>query len=246
MIGLVFLYFIVETFVMLLKPSPAAMKSKCASNMKQINLAFLQYVQDYDNRLPPMQATVYNKTVSWRYLVSTYTRDKSVFQCPVNPANHQSDLEQDGFFRSYAVNSCNQLGSDDGGPYGINYNGIDVSIVKKQENLILLSESTAPTADFDLLMPEKYAQPASNHGGSISYHKVLSNYAFLDGHVKSMMPIDTISNENLWVLDNKRFTREDEAKARQVLEFTDKLYSAGYTLDSPPWLRRRLLCSYGE
>ena len=52
-----------------------ARRSSCQSNLKQLALGFIQYTQDYDERLPNSQDGGNNKTaapgnVSWNYFTA--------------------------------------------------------------------------------------------------------------------------------------------------------------------------------
>ena len=60
----------------------------CLSNLKQINLGLLMYVQDYDEVLPPTKSMAKMQT-----LLNPYIKNNSIFACPatgtaykVNPA----------------------------------------------------------------------------------------------------------------------------------------------------------------
>ena len=62
-----------------------ARASSCASNQKQIGLAFMQYTQDYDELFPPF-AQGYTSTspygTGWVVLLQPYIKSQGVFQCP--------------------------------------------------------------------------------------------------------------------------------------------------------------------
>ena len=70
-----------------------ARKANCQSNLKQIGLAFLQYVQDYDERMPPCRnspdpclwPSPYNGalvTWSWPQFVMPYLKNFGILKCP--------------------------------------------------------------------------------------------------------------------------------------------------------------------
>jgi hypothetical protein len=56
----------------------------CLSNLKQINLGLLMYVQDYDETLPPMKTTA--KT---QFLLNPYLKNNSLFTCPATGAAYK-------------------------------------------------------------------------------------------------------------------------------------------------------------
>ncbi|HEY3331766.1 MAG TPA: DUF1559 domain-containing protein [Capsulimonadaceae bacterium] len=57
-----------------------ARQSTCASNEKQMGLAMLQYVQDYDEMMVP--GIIHNNNWDWMDLVYTYVKSSAVFTCP--------------------------------------------------------------------------------------------------------------------------------------------------------------------
>jgi prepilin-type N-terminal cleavage/methylation domain-containing protein/prepilin-type processing-associated H-X9-DG protein len=60
-----------------------ARRSSCQSNLKQIGLAFLQYSQDYDERLPfGTQNIGYFYGRGWGGDIQPYIKSSQVFQCP--------------------------------------------------------------------------------------------------------------------------------------------------------------------
>jgi len=71
-----------------------ARRSSCSSNLKQIGLGVLQYVQDYDEKLPLMM-TRHNVSGSfvpndanyrgWSEYVQPYLKSLQIYQCPSDP-----------------------------------------------------------------------------------------------------------------------------------------------------------------
>jgi prepilin-type N-terminal cleavage/methylation domain-containing protein/prepilin-type processing-associated H-X9-DG protein len=63
-----------------------ARRSSCQSNMKQMGLALIQYLQDYDEVLPsPTFGTTANNSESyyrWQDAVFPYVRNVQIFRCP--------------------------------------------------------------------------------------------------------------------------------------------------------------------
>lgn len=60
-----------------------ALQSVCFSNLKQYALGILMYVQDYDEKLPPMKlpAQVQNR-------INPYIKNRSVFSCPATKLDY--------------------------------------------------------------------------------------------------------------------------------------------------------------
>ena len=72
-----------------------ARRSSCQSNLKQIGLGFLQYAQDYDERMPrhgndPTASFTPNNALSYNTSVQPYLKSFQLFACPsagINAAN---------------------------------------------------------------------------------------------------------------------------------------------------------------
>jgi prepilin-type N-terminal cleavage/methylation domain-containing protein/prepilin-type processing-associated H-X9-DG protein len=64
----------------------AARASSCLSNMKQINLAIQQYVQDYDEVYPVMNSVATAPPVAgesgWVAAIQPYAKNGGIFRCP--------------------------------------------------------------------------------------------------------------------------------------------------------------------
>ncbi len=63
-----------------------ARRSSCQSNLKQIGLGALQYIQDYDEKYP----TSYINTPGqprWLQVIQPYVKSTQVFACPSNTDN---------------------------------------------------------------------------------------------------------------------------------------------------------------
>src|SRR5690606_34634754 len=60
-----------------------ARRSSCSSNMKQLALGLMQYVQDHDERLPNYRGN--NSSTDkplWQDIVLPYVKSKQIFRCP--------------------------------------------------------------------------------------------------------------------------------------------------------------------
>ena len=92
-------------FPVFAKAREKARQSSCASNQKQIGLAFLGYIQDYDEKFPPIAGTAVvgantyvtnwgvdlvgggnsNITGTAPSLISSYVKNNQIFTCPSGP-----------------------------------------------------------------------------------------------------------------------------------------------------------------
>ncbi len=66
-----------------------ARRSSCQSNLKQIGLATMQYVQDYDEKLIPavrFDASSLPTNAGWHVLAQPYLKSTQIMQCPSDPS----------------------------------------------------------------------------------------------------------------------------------------------------------------
>jgi prepilin-type N-terminal cleavage/methylation domain-containing protein len=79
-----------------------ARQASCINNEKQIGLAMVQYVQDYDERWPTFirgNTFVGGQYYAWEYMIYPYLKSAAVFKCPSvkNLAGFQSQLSPPSF-----------------------------------------------------------------------------------------------------------------------------------------------------
>src|SRR5215470_19728393 len=77
----------------------AARKTSCLSNTKQLGLAIMQYVQDYDEMYPSnswdtpaigvtdqdTKDPTYKSAIIWMWRVMPYMKNKQILVCPSDP-----------------------------------------------------------------------------------------------------------------------------------------------------------------
>src|ERR1700689_2711378 len=65
-----------------------ARKTSCLSNVKQLNLGCLMYIQDYDETIPLLSGSNPNGTgvVTWQDTVQPYIKNYAICFCPDNAA----------------------------------------------------------------------------------------------------------------------------------------------------------------
>ena len=166
-----------------------ARRSSCQSNLKQLGLAVIQYVQDYDERLPQAQIGAGNTDGGWIYFTNftfstspptqfspasgkiyPYIKSEQVFVCPSDSVGQQSR-------NSYAANECvfSNVSGD----------------LKPGKNMAAFDN----TSQWMLMGEEMTNQTSSTDDGYMSLGNVFSarhlegsNLLFLDGHVKWYRP----------------------------------------------------------
>ncbi|MBI5835199.1 MAG: DUF1559 domain-containing protein [Armatimonadetes bacterium] len=163
-------------FPVFAKAREKARQSSCTSNMKQMGLGFMAYVQDYDETFPQSYtgALVGTTTVTWDTQLSPYIKSSQILACPSDSETGRPNIT---FY---------------GGPtrrsYGMAHNVMSTNL------------AAIPAPASAALVLERY----SGMGGDGSWyygheiwaatndcycryrHNDMTNIAFADGHVKSM------------------------------------------------------------
>jgi len=202
-------------FPVFAKVREKARQTSCLSNEKQIGLALMQYVQDFDEKYP---AREYNNDSSktWRVVVFPYVKAKGVFACPSNPSAANNGY--DGYPISYGgnYNSAPYFNQDWGNMYPGGINGTGV-FGDWDAPGVTLASITSPASVIEVLEQtnEGYADAnVLNHYTGANHdlfagHNGVSNYLFCDGHAKSMKPLSTVGcgsqTVNMWTVDNAAF-----------------------------------------
>jgi prepilin-type N-terminal cleavage/methylation domain-containing protein/prepilin-type processing-associated H-X9-DG protein len=136
-----------------------ARRSSCQSNMKNIGLAFQQYLQDYDE-LFPQGVVTYN--AGWAsYELQPYIKSTQVFTCPSDSAGSSTAPY------SYGYNSL----------VGPAASGINQSSLAASALTVLNYEVTALANSVQVIGTTVAAADAKRHLDG-------SNFSFTDGHVK--------------------------------------------------------------
>ncbi|HEY3331096.1 MAG TPA: DUF1559 domain-containing protein [Capsulimonadaceae bacterium] len=74
-------------FPVFAKAREKARQSACASNLKQIGIAQLQYEQDYDEMHLSWLNMVGATNTTWQTILQPYVKSKEMFTCPTNAPN---------------------------------------------------------------------------------------------------------------------------------------------------------------
>ncbi|MES2460867.1 MAG: DUF1559 domain-containing protein [Armatimonadota bacterium] len=87
-----------------------ARQTACLSNEKQLGLAFMQYVADYDGMFPAGTADPGNGPIGWGGQIFSYVKSVDVYKCP-------SDASLTGTGISYAMNSNMEIDNFNTNPF---------------------------------------------------------------------------------------------------------------------------------
>ncbi len=157
-----------------------ARSSSCQSNLKQLGLGVLQYVQDYDEKYPP--ATTTDKTLGnsgygWAGLIQPYIKSTQIYQCPSekHPGVSNPDTTKPGY-TDYWLNS--------------RMTGQELASINEPARILLSGDgdggSPASTARYNIpALPYSWR---TTPGSPARRHVNQANYCFADGHVKRLAP----------------------------------------------------------
>ncbi|NLO05152.1 MAG: DUF1559 domain-containing protein [candidate division WS1 bacterium] len=178
-----------------------ARQSSCLSNMKQLSLAVLQYVQDYDERwhrhyfampsaLAQPDGSAPTSDFIWTHMIYPYVNNVQVFHCPSNP--------EDMTFRS--ASSYN---------YSFNYHGAGLFNHRKLAEINHPAEKLV-YVDGGSYIASPFSSPGANPdlrtdpGGHYyidavkAWHNDGCNVAYADGHAKWEQYMKVIKTVDMW------------------------------------------------
>jgi prepilin-type N-terminal cleavage/methylation domain-containing protein/prepilin-type processing-associated H-X9-DG protein len=185
-----------------------ARQASCQSNLKQIAIASKMYMSDYDNRVTPMWTwgygigtpTVYAQgRIWWTHLLVPYVKNQPVMGCPsvdywrwslgsANPNEPGCHRARTGIGKSWYDPTGG--GHGDRGEWEGPIPSPKESVIEHPSELIEYLDSDCVVAGPRFDPVENYATqtnpPQWPLGGE--RHNDSANYAFFDGHVKSMPP----------------------------------------------------------
>lgn len=179
-----------------------ARRTSCQSNLKQISLGFIQYVQDYDETYPG--ASLWDGVVwqGWPLEIQPYLKSDQILQCPSEPTKAPGSNWKGAGYSDYRAN-YRILDKDALG--AANVPGIKLSTLTQSALTVLLHDDFTGTANdsgegvlrygagcgsqyncavasANTLAFFKVDFGASSSGGI--RHLEGQNFAFADGHVK--------------------------------------------------------------
>jgi prepilin-type N-terminal cleavage/methylation domain-containing protein/prepilin-type processing-associated H-X9-DG protein len=159
-----------------------ARRSSCQSNLKQIGLGILQYVQDYDERYPINGSPAVTEAGGWAYTIQPYVKSEQLLQCPSETS------------RAPVGNTTKERAADTGfTDYWYNYNlgpnsgPMSLSQITYPSNTVMNGDGDGAMSDYNKQwLGNGWPSFPSNH--SSLRHLETANYLFTDGHVKALKP----------------------------------------------------------
>lgn len=189
-----------------------ARRSSCQSNLKQIGIGFMQYIQDYDERYPQTfnsdaTSMAPQANVFWPQLLQPYIKSVQVFSCPSQKKVGQSQMTVTPWS---TADNCNFAYNVAIGNRGFANLAIHQSKIGTSSEVFLIWDAdianggnnfasdwtSGPANDADrpgYSGPTVVPAPASPRG----LHLDGENYLYCDGHVKwyarSSVVYDTVN-----------------------------------------------------
>ena len=188
-----------------------ARRSSCQSNLKQIGLGILQYTQDYDERLVPARYNTDPK-IPWPDLLQPYIKSIQLFKCPSFTVNDGTQTISNSTLnapKSYVINAGGGGDSDGGGPRPF-------ARTFEQDTTRSLAQILYPATTVGVFeggpdIGDDYAYQHSlermDKNGRFDVqiftsHLGTTNLLFMDGHVKALKPVATVTPTNMWTINN--------------------------------------------
>ena len=178
-----------------------ARRTSCQSNLKQIGLGWLQYAQDYDEKMMAFNrgagsstATPTKPAVYWwgawdgtnfdyrAGLIQPYLKSDQVRNCPSFTAIPNNAYEGT---TGYAYN-VGRLAPT----FGAGVPGISLAAIEDSAKTVAFADAAQIHFLTGLLAPSTYlSKPSDKYPNFQARHLETGNVLFCDGHVKAMRPI---------------------------------------------------------
>jgi len=168
-----------------------ARQTSCLSNMKELGLGELMYVQDYDEHFSPnySYSDGGNQLFWWDDMIQPYVNNRQIFICPSDEPAEYTYRRPPGLPNplqfSYSANAMGDNSATDygaGGPIRGSGNGRAMALVKEPAQCIMLCEANTR----EVSHADRTDCYDSDNGYIDKDHNDTSNWTFCDGHAKAM------------------------------------------------------------
>lgn len=178
----------------------SARRASCASNLKNIGLAWLMYSQDYDERVVHQGYSGGGKSYNWNGavilsppfpkvaadgLIQPYMKNVQIQECPSN-----SLPKSNGFAHSYLYN-MHRVYYPDYPATGWHLNRVipTLAAFEAPTETVLMADGAFYTGSALIRSELLLSNPAGNDSPSLhGRHNGMTNVLWYDGHVKAMKP----------------------------------------------------------
>ena len=179
-------------FPVFAKAREKARQASCTSNQKQIGLAILQYVQDYDETFPP---TLFLSNpgymyYSWAIVISPYVKNYNAYSCPsakgfrtaFDVTSNTAALGPDGRLIDYIPNGSIFIYNDL--PPAV---VVSLAAIKTPSDTIIFADRATSTPANPVSFEQSFTPwylPSWDRIGYFHSYNEGTNVAWCDGHVK--------------------------------------------------------------
>jgi prepilin-type N-terminal cleavage/methylation domain-containing protein/prepilin-type processing-associated H-X9-DG protein len=161
-----------------------ARQANCQSNLKQLGIAWLMYVQDYDEVCPPVsQDSTYAVPGLWYTLLQPYIKNEQLLACPSQNGNIGYGYNR----RAFAMYAG----------YASDGHITKLAQIQQPAEKVCMADSYANRFYI-------YNDRTDSQGGTVAtwgiypYHNGMGNVLWCDGHVKSVEPAAIQANSGYW------------------------------------------------
>jgi len=159
-----------------------ARQSSCLNNVKQLGLAILQYVQDYDERTPPGAAVDMNSHAHPWASARPYVKNDQVFVCPSDSYKNTCSLQAgvSGYWGAeWATFACSY-------GYGNRAGNVSLGSINLPAETAMIAEMVErPYVDYNVNIGGiLYMDPTHPRYVNALRHNEGMNIGFWDGHAK--------------------------------------------------------------
>ena len=175
-----------------------ARRASCQSNLKQIGLGVMQYLQDYDEKYPMYRVGASGSAIrpyAWSDGIQPYVKSLQLLQCPSDSGVVNTTAPASTGFTDYGINLWIGGYTPTGtGGAAVKGSGLSQAALTQPSLTVLIAERPSNTADSYTAGYETYSscytssptvcQSLSTVPRSSVRHLDGINLAFADGHVK--------------------------------------------------------------
>lgn len=166
-----------------------ARQASCQSNMKQLGLAVLMYMQDYDEKYPMLRTNYTGAAHTggngqcdfWSESISPYVKNWQLFLCPSRDEAATGGPLGAAHMKGYAFNPFMQ--------------GRKEAEVPGTANYLMLIETRISCPDIGTWC---LGCGVDGQGGFPRVHNNIPNWAYMDGHVKAKKHAAVFFSPNEW------------------------------------------------
>lgn len=156
-----------------------ARQAACSSNMKQLGLGAMMYLQDYDEKFPRFNHCY---SMTWREKIYPYVKSKQIFACPSDPAGSKDGF---GILRHYVAHERLFLWQRRGNCSQNRYGPLRYVQIKRVADIVMMCDDVNRNMEqIRSWVRWAFERQIGLKGNSEPKHTGGHNYAFADGHAK--------------------------------------------------------------